>query len=143
MMTKKKTRINKTMDYRLKSIYEQMLVNPAYVPCSSSKNLNKAYKKVVIKSTVDFTEDILILESLLDEEENFIGEACIGKSTDSSQYFPGINNLLNKNAPLPTGAKGDEGDLIPYPGQQVSSITDVIKGTINGEETSVAVAKLF
>jgi len=131
------------MDYRLKSIYEQMLVNPASVPCSASKNLNEAYKKVVIKSTVDFTEDILILESLLDAEENFIEEACIGKSTDSSQYFPGINNLLNKSAPLPTGAKGDEGDLIPHPGQQVSSITDVIKGTINGEETSVAVAKLF
>ena len=136
------------MDYRLKSIYEQMLVNPASVPCSSSKNLNEAYKKVVIKSTVDFTEDILMIEKLLEDEFSsepiLFGEALIGANAKTREkYVPIVNNLLSKNYTFSIGKSGEKGNLLPYPNQQISSLEDNIKGTVNGVETFVRARDLY
>jgi hypothetical protein len=70
-------------------------------------------------------------------------EGVFGKPTDD-KYLPAINQILQKpDAQLPVGAKGEKGILIPNPGQTVSARTDRIEGTIDGEEASVLVSRLF
>jgi hypothetical protein len=73
-----------------------------------------------------------------------IVEGMLGKPTDD-KYIPAVNQILkDPNAKLPIGKSGERGELIPLPGQQVSTRKDKIVGYIvqnKSQELSSAYVK--
>jgi hypothetical protein len=78
--------------------------------------------------------------------KEFLSEAKV----NDAKYITPINTILKKrgaNLPLQPGTKefgtGTIVDFYPSPGQQVSSLSDQIKGRINGEMRWVPVSYIF
>lgn len=70
-----------------------------------------------------------------------IVEASLAKSTDPSQYIDAVNQLLASGdlLSLEPGSKSMPGiaDFLPKKGQQISSLNDMLIGTLNGQLVEV------
>ena len=70
-----------------------------------------------------------------------IKEAALSQSTDE-KYIGAVNQLLKRDAEIRTGKNG-ESSIMPKSGQRVTSLSDPIYGSIDGEFGYVLVRHIF
>ena len=73
-----------------------------------------------------------------------LSEMAALKNSSDNKYLRYVNDeLLAKNQPIQMGDQKELGVLIPNPGQQVNSRSDVIYGTVDGEKAEFKVNQIF
>lgn len=60
-----------------------------------------------------------------------------------AKYISIVNNILKSNRKFKLGAKGEKGEFIAEPNQQIKSLSDELKGKVNNQDKTISVSNIF